>query len=410
MKKYVVLFSMTFILAFILLIYDNDEKVILTNSKSEHIINSNSLTMMYETDYQSGEYQVSSDNVWPQDGYVFNETLSRCENGGILSWNSETNKVIMQTSGSDKCYVYFDKEPDAIYLSDYIINNIYVEDGVNGLYYHDGVGTYGTQEAGDNSYRYTGANPNNYVCFGSDEETCPNDNLYRIIGVFENQVKLIKKDILTSEKAGYVNYTYNNWWGYYGDYDTVYYFYWRGNLSNSYTWENSTLNTDALNQSFINTLDEKWQNLIEIHKWQIGGNTFENIAKNIPKISYSYELGSNSTEKIYEAKIGLMYVSDYGYAASPDNWNTNLNDFDNDTNINNNWLYICATELFITPRTGLSNLGNFSVYCDEHENGETWGYVQTWSSGVARPTFYLNENVVMTSGEGTKENPYHISL
>lgn len=32
-------------------------------------------------------------------------------------------------------------------------------------------------EAGDNSYRYAGVNPNNYVCFGSDEATCPTDNL-----------------------------------------------------------------------------------------------------------------------------------------------------------------------------------------------------------------------------------------
>ena len=27
-------------------------------------------------------------------------------------------------------------------------------------------------------YRYTGSNPNNYVCFGSEESVCPEDNLY----------------------------------------------------------------------------------------------------------------------------------------------------------------------------------------------------------------------------------------
>ena len=64
--------------------------------------------------------------------------------------------------------MYFDVY--APIFSDYIINDIYIEDGVNGLYYHDGVGTYGTLEAGDNSYRFAGADPNNYVCFGSDEE------------------------------------------------------------------------------------------------------------------------------------------------------------------------------------------------------------------------------------------------
>ena len=91
-------------------------------------------------------------------------------------------------------------------LADYIINNIYTIDGENGLYYHDGVGTYtnADQEAGDNSYRYSGANPNNYICFGSDADTCPDEYLYRIIGVFdedgdgEYNVKLIKADYTTS--------------------------------------------------------------------------------------------------------------------------------------------------------------------------------------------------------------------
>ena len=58
-----------------------------------------------------------------------------------------------------------------------------------------GSGTMGLAvlDAEDYSYRYAGANPNNYVCFGSDEETCSNDDLYRIIGVFNGKVKLIKE-------------------------------------------------------------------------------------------------------------------------------------------------------------------------------------------------------------------------
>ena len=96
-------------------------------------------------------------------------------------------------------------------LADYIITEVYTgTDGDNGLYYHDGVGTYtnADQEARDNSYRYAGANPNNYVCFGSDEETCPAENLYRIIGVFDDdkdsnyQIKLIKADYTTSAMLG----------------------------------------------------------------------------------------------------------------------------------------------------------------------------------------------------------------
>lgn len=62
------------------------------------------------------------------------------------------------------------------------------------LYLYDGIGSYtnADQEAEDNSYRFSGANQ---VCFGSDEAICSED-LYRIIGVFNNNnnysVKLIK--------------------------------------------------------------------------------------------------------------------------------------------------------------------------------------------------------------------------
>ena len=46
-----------------------------------------------------------------------------------------------------------------------------------------------TLDANDKSYRYNGANPNNYVCFGSNEADCPYNNLYRIIGVFKCRVR-----------------------------------------------------------------------------------------------------------------------------------------------------------------------------------------------------------------------------
>ena len=39
-------------------------------------------------------------------------------------------------------------------------------------------------------------NVKNFVCFGSEASTCPTENLYRIIGVFNNQVKLIKYCLL----------------------------------------------------------------------------------------------------------------------------------------------------------------------------------------------------------------------
>ncbi len=90
---------------------------VIKSGKFDRIVNSNSLTMMYETESGSGEYVLSSDTTWPESGYTFNENLSKCENGGILSWNSETNRVIMQTNNSDKCYVYFDVYEPLVIIS-----------------------------------------------------------------------------------------------------------------------------------------------------------------------------------------------------------------------------------------------------------------------------------------------------
>lgn len=67
------------------------------------------LTLMLETDSDSGIYEKSTSNTWPEDGYIFNSELSKCQNGGELSWNEELGTVNLITNTSDSCYVYFDK-------------------------------------------------------------------------------------------------------------------------------------------------------------------------------------------------------------------------------------------------------------------------------------------------------------
>ena len=130
-----IVFFILLIICYLFIIPNNCNEIIKSRKSNQFVSSSNALTMMYETDYDSGEYQVASDTAWPQDGYVFNETLSKCENGGTLSWNSETNRVVMQTNSSEKCYVYFDKEPNLMEftITDYDSGNTmiyYAEDGM----------------------------------------------------------------------------------------------------------------------------------------------------------------------------------------------------------------------------------------------------------------------------------------
>ena len=44
---------------------------VIKSGKFDRIVNSNSLTMMYETESGSGEYVLSSDTTWPESGYTF---------------------------------------------------------------------------------------------------------------------------------------------------------------------------------------------------------------------------------------------------------------------------------------------------------------------------------------------------
>ena len=298
--------------------------------------------------------------------------------------------------------MYFDVY--APIFSDYIINDIYTEDGVNGLYYHDGIGTYGTLEAGDYSYRFSGADPNNYVCFGSDEEICPDDNLYRIIGVFDGQVKLIKYDYAGESTLGTApasNVTPSSSY-YKGSLSSIPYYYWSGSSSNdSNTWSSSTLNTDILNGTYLNTLGSEWASKIATTSWKVGGMLWSST--NTAKQYYTTELGSSSSSTTYNAKVGLMYVSEYGYAASPENWNTALYNYGNDTNINNNWMFMGVYEWTISRHSGDTYLafgvGGVGVV----------GSYYVGSYGGVRPSFSLESSVVLSGGSGSSADPYMIA-
>ena len=104
-KIYIILIAIILVviaIVAILLINNSTSRVVITNDKEEKVMNTNALTMMYETEAGSGEYQVTSDTTWPQDGYIFNERLSGCENGSTITWDDENRKVLMQANTSDK--------------------------------------------------------------------------------------------------------------------------------------------------------------------------------------------------------------------------------------------------------------------------------------------------------------------
>ena len=391
-------------------------------------------------------------------------------------------------------------------LANYIINKVYVEDGVNGLYYHDGQGTYTNAEleAGDNSYRYTGGdylltekaisngytdlvvdsiektgslvnfycdgvkedfdqrdycrtnpyyttaydetnhyiimgeafkqaiidgyltddNIKNYVCFGSNEVECPYDNLYRIIGIFDEnsdgkyQIKLIKADYISSDMLGTDS---DDFYGkYYGSND----FHYRGNLSfddiaiykwngksdvseyGSNNWETSDLNNIHLNKNYINYLGSKWNDYITDSTWYLGGMGGPSGGISVVDVKQFY-IGerNNISELGYPftvlRKIGLMNVSDYLYAILPENWSSYFLWNDDTINITDNWLNLGLSEWTMMPS---KSSGSYHFYVSESISTN-----HTSTTLAIRPVFYLKDNVMLGVGTGTASDPYRIA-
>ncbi len=242
--------------------------------------------------------------------------------------------------------------------------------GQNGIYYHDASLKNG---AGDNSYRFAGASDqvNNYVCFGSNVTPCPTDNLYRIIGVFGDKVKLIKSTSV-GDKG------------------------WNGTEDN--TWSSSSLNT-YLNDEFLNTFDETIKGKIDTTTWKVGGfSSSERPAKAV----YLNEIKSSPSEN---KKIGLMYASDYGFAAAQSAWTTNLYDYEGEAIKSANWMYIGASEWTISRFT-VNSIGAFEVGTSGYVAG--LGSIVTDAHGV-RPVFSLTSSVNYASGSGTTTDPIIIN-
>ena len=275
--------------------------------------------------------------------------------------------------------------------------------------------------AGDNSYRYAGASEsvNNFVCFGSDAATCPTDNLYRIIGVIDGKVKLIKYDYANSNLLG-TDGDYNeeqnpNLKYYKGSLTSIDTYYWNykndTSINDGYgsnIWSTSLLNKINLNTNFINNVGSTWANKIATTTWKVGGNTFDNIVKSVPSVAYQNEIVAPAENTTYDAKIGLMYASDYGFAASPSAWTTTLYNYDgNDakgTSIKTiNWMYMGYSDWTI------SRYSDYSDHAFVVGRGGRVGSGPVNDFNGVRPSFNLSSSITYVSGSGSAVDPILIN-
>ena len=281
-------------------------------------------------------------------------------------------------------------------------------------------------------YRYYGPSPNNYICLDMEgASTCPDKHLYRIIGsIYEekentNRIKVIKATSLTDGTTKGFSWDYSSS----GSYSNIWATITRGNYSNSLTsgsqlmkllnsgaWWNGTSgsyynnSTTATTVNFTNyKLSDKAKSYITTSRYYLGGYKNQTPLTNE---MYGYERGIkryNTDRPLYwEGMVGLMYPSDYGYAAGNTCvTGTKLWDYSGGC-MNKDWLHISNTDQWLMlPYSGNSVL----VF-----RTSSSGFVHNYGDGSisynvrsARPVFFLSSSASISEGEGTSAAPYILS-
>ena len=255
-------------------------------------------------------------------------------------------------------------------------------------------------------------NVKNFVCFGSAASTCPTENLYRIIGVFNNQVKLVKWDYAKSSLLGtdgdfsqeYTSKYFSGEQGESPSSNSLYYW----NNAGTNTWSESNLNKINLNTNFVNNIGTIWAKKIATTTWKVGGGSSANIQTSIPTIAYQYEVGSSASTTTYEAKIGLMYVTDYEFAANPNSWTLvgyNSSDATKDYRFSKgeNWLYGGGWDWII------SRYSDYATVAFYVTSGGGVSDDSVTNSNAVRPSFSLESSTTYVSGSGSMSDPVRIN-
>ena len=263
----------------------------------------------------------------------------------------------------------------------------------------------------DQNIRYYGSNPDNYVSF--------NNELWRIIGVFGDNVKLVRSESLGSLSWDSSESSVNGGWGVneWSQADLKNYLntmYYDGTSVTCYNGQNKKEVTCPTNK-----LDNTSKSLIDNHTWKTGAIEWSKITNTLA--FYKDERG-NETGKIcnggascndtvertteWPGYIGLPYATDYAYASGESICETNMVKQDS------NNVYICKNDNWMfKPNTWYWTI---SPYAFSGHSRYVWGVVSDGrvngylaaGGGAVFPAIYLKSNVIIESGNGTSSDSY----
>ncbi len=218
--------------------------------------------------------------------------------------------------------------------------------------------------------RYYGANPNNYVTFNKEQ--------WRIIGVIDGKVKIIRNESIGNET-----------WG----------------SSSINNWNNSSLKT-FLNGTYYNNIESVSRNMISQETYYLGGPTYSNYQTLTASGYYDVERSNsvyNGNPISVEQYIGLMYPSDYGYAAGSSCLSTYLYNY-NDGCMNSDYLHKEVYQWLQSPFPGYSQSATYL-----RSSGSVSHTIIYDTSSPVFPVLYLKSQTEISGGEGSQSSPYVLS-
>lgn len=297
-------------------------------------------------------------------------------------------------------------------------------------------------EAGN--IRYYGASPNNYIyfnCSNYSNQSSSTCEIWRIIGVFDGKVKLMRNDSIgTMEYDNDEEDTYLKSISSYSDSNKVV-----KKLSNNEKNKRKSVKfivsggpgkTDAqgknnystsslqkiLNNYYYNSKNysgnssyiftnigiknDVTRNIISSNNYYLGGIQYE-VNYNVNKI-YQEERSTevyDGNATTWTGKLAIPYPSDYGYAVDLNKCSKSLSLYNDTACISNNWMAsISTSEIWLlNPRTDTSNQSSSIV-----SNKISFSPVD--DKKAIFPTLYLDSKLTIKSGSGTSSSPYQLSV
>lgn len=279
--------------------------------------------------------------------------------------------------------------------------------------------------------RYYGTNPDNYVyfnCSNYNNPTASTCELWRIIGVFDGKVKIMRSENIGAYSWDTTVSTINGGDGL-NDWTTSKlmmllnggYTYMINNLNRpaSLYWNRTSgscynaANLGATSCSFTSTglKNDTTKNMIYETRHNIGaGTTSVGIYANQ---LYAKERGTTvytGRPTTWTGKVVVPYASDYSYAVDFNKCSSTLYNYNNSACTSNNWMYNIMTKSgtkgawTLTPQSNGNADSVFGIYA----NGGVANGQGTRGVMNILPTLYLNPDTIITKGEGTKDKPYKI--